>query len=48
MDIVRRKLMLVTIGTSRVNKAIINLPIRLTGNSKRTSGNLFSLLGAQN
>ena len=48
MDIVRRKLMLVTIGTSRVNKAIINLPIRLTGNSKRTSSNLFSPLGAHN
>ena len=30
-----------------VNKAIVNLPIRLGGNSKRTSGNLLSPLGAQ-
>ena len=31
-----------------VYKAIVNLPIRLRGNSKRTSGNLLSPLGAQN
>ena len=31
-----------------VNKAIVNLPIRLRGNSKHTSGNLLSPLGAQN
>ena len=30
-----------------VKKAIVDLPIRMTGNSKSTSGNLSSLLGAQ-
>ena len=29
-------------------KSIIDLPIRLKGNSKRISGNSLSLLGAQN
>ena len=31
-----------------VKKAIVDLPIRMTGNSKCTSGNLLSPLGAQN
>ena len=31
-----------------VKKAIVDFPIKLKGNSKRTSGNLLSLLGAQN
>ena len=31
-----------------VKKAIVDLPIRLKGNSKRTSGNSLSPLGAQN
>ena len=31
-----------------VKKAIVNLPIRLKGNSKHISGNLLSSLGAQN
>ena len=31
-----------------VKKAIVDLPLRLKGNLKRTSGNLLSLLGAQN
>ena len=35
-----------TIGL--LKKAIVNLPIRLKGNSKRTSGNSLSPLGAQN
>ena len=31
-----------------VKKAIVYLPIRMKGNSKPTSGNLLSPLGAQN
>ena len=31
-----------------VKKAIVDFPIKLKGNSTRTSGNLLSLLGAQN
>ena len=31
-----------------VKKAIVNLPIRMKGNSKRTSGNSLNPLGAQN
>ena len=31
-----------------VKKAIVNLSIRMKGNSKRTSGNSLSLPGAQN
>jgi len=31
-----------------VRKAIVDLPIRLRGNSKCTSANLLSLLGVQN
>ena len=31
-----------------VKKAIVDLPIRMTGNSKWTSGNLLSLSGAHN
>ena len=31
-----------------VEKAIVHLPIRLKGNSKRISGNSLSPLGAQN
>ena len=31
-----------------LKKAIVDLPIRLKGNSKRTSGNSLSPLGAQN
>ena len=31
-----------------VKKAIVDLPIRLKGSSKRTSGNSLSPLGAQN
>ena len=31
-----------------VKKAIVNLPIRLKGNSKRIAGNSLSPLGAQN
>ena len=31
-----------------VNKAIVNLPIRLKGNSKRISGNSLSIFGAGN
>ena len=30
-----------------LKKAIVDLPIRLKGNSKRTSGNSLSLLGSQ-
>ena len=30
-----------------LKKAIVDLPIRLKGNSKRTSGNSFCLLGSQ-
>ena len=31
-----------------VKKAIVDLPIRMKGSSKRTSGNTLSPLGAQN
>ena len=31
-----------------VKNAIVNLPIKMKGNSKHTSGKLLSLLGAQN
>ena len=31
-----------------VEKAIVNLPIKMKGNSKRTSGNSLSPLGPQN
>ena len=31
-----------------VKKVIVNLPIRLKGNSYRTSGNFLSLFGAKN
>ena len=31
-----------------VKNAIVNLPIKMTGNSKATSGDLLSPLGAQN
>ena len=31
-----------------VKNAIVNLPIKMTGNSKPTSGDLLSPLGAQN
>ena len=30
-----------------VNKAMVNLPIKINGNSKHTSGNLLSPLGAE-
>ena len=31
-----------------VKNAIVNLPIKMKGNSKHTSGNFLSLLGTQN
>ena len=38
---------LTTHHDSPIKKAIVDLPIRLKGNWKPTSGNLLSLLGAQ-